>query len=291
MTATTLYPGADHTSQWFADDHPGVIAAVVDRLVIHTTEGSSLPTYQGGAVAPNWTAEPVHSNGGWQLRWRQHFPANMSSRALVNAPGGVSTNTFRTTQVELVGTCVRGGPGLYWPAAPLELLAALGQFVAWLHTEWGLPLRVASPWVAPDAPGDSQRMTFAGWRSFSGICGHQHVPENDHRDPGALNAGRVLMFARANPQEDDVAMTPTERAALIADIAEAVTGIHARNPVIVDAGTGADKLPDGRAIDAVPTVLGEMQHEQRLQGQQLTALAAGLQDLVAAVRALAPYGA
>ncbi|MFD3560872.1 hypothetical protein ACFWVU_14500 [Streptomyces sp. NPDC058686] len=51
---------------------------------------------------------------------RQHFPANMSSRALVNRNGGVETNTLNVVQIELVGTCVKGGPGLYWPNDELE---------------------------------------------------------------------------------------------------------------------------------------------------------------------------
>jgi peptidoglycan hydrolase-like protein with peptidoglycan-binding domain len=31
-----------------------------------------------------------------------------------------------------------------------------------------------------------QRMSFAQWNSYQGICGHEHAPENDHGDPGNI---------------------------------------------------------------------------------------------------------
>ncbi|MEA2156805.1 MAG: hypothetical protein QOE11_2945, partial [Solirubrobacteraceae bacterium] len=32
----------------------------------------------------------------------------------------------------------------------------------------------------------------ADWLHGSGHCGHQHVPGNDHHDPGALRIGLVI---------------------------------------------------------------------------------------------------
>jgi hypothetical protein len=306
MTRAQLYPAADRTAQWFADDHPGVEMGAVERLVQHTTEGSGWSSYQGGAVAPTWTAKPRQSGGRWVLDWRQHYPASMSARALRHPVGGVATNTLRCAQVELVGTCVRGGPGVYWPDPPAELLEDVGGFLAWLHVEWGLELDAAPLWVPPSPwAGDRQRFTVQQWKDFAGICGHEHVPGQDHRDPGAFPITRTLTFARAALPPpaptllgDLMPATADERAALIADItrsvAEAVTGIGARNPVLVDDGTGARELPDGRDIDAIPTVLGELQHDQREQGKAIAAqgkaigaLAVQLEQLLAAVRALA----
>ena len=40
-------------------------------------------------------------------------------------------------------------------------------------------------------PDARQRFSFADWDRFSGICGHQHVPENGHWDPGAINTVRL----------------------------------------------------------------------------------------------------
>lgn len=64
-------------------------------------------------------------------------------------------------------------------------------------------------------------------------------------------------------QEDDV--TPEQIEALAQRTAELVTGVGARHPVLVDEGTGAAELPGGRDIDALPTVVAEIQHEQRAQ--------------------------
>ena len=42
------------------------------------------------------------------------------------------------------------------------------------------------------------RMSDAKWRAFTGICGHQHVPDNDHWDPGRLDVSRMLALAPAD---------------------------------------------------------------------------------------------
>ena len=39
-------------------------------------------------------------------------------------------------------------------------------------------------------------MTNDEWNDFDGWCGHQHVPENEHWDPGKLDIGRLLRITR-----------------------------------------------------------------------------------------------
>jgi hypothetical protein len=39
-------------------------------------------------------------------------------------------------------------------------------------------------------------MTEDEWNNFDGWCGHQHVPENEHWDPGKLDIGRLLRIKR-----------------------------------------------------------------------------------------------
>jgi hypothetical protein len=107
------YAKADTKAQWFADNYPG--SRIYPNCgVLHTTEGNDWPGYDGGAVAPTYTSKPLISEK--RLVWRAHFPDEMSARALVNAAGGVETNTANALQVELVGTCdyahrERWGPG------------------------------------------------------------------------------------------------------------------------------------------------------------------------------------
>jgi hypothetical protein len=40
-------------------------------------------------------------------------------------------------------------------------------------------------------------MSFAEWEAFKGICGHQHVPENDHGDPGNFPIKRLIELVKA----------------------------------------------------------------------------------------------
>ncbi|HEY6222818.1 MAG TPA: hypothetical protein VIW26_03470, partial [Gemmatimonadales bacterium] len=43
------------------------------------------------------------------------------------------------------------------------------------------------------------RFTAAAWLAFDGWCGHQHVPNNDHGDPGAIDIARLLAIAAPTP--------------------------------------------------------------------------------------------
>lgn len=217
-TGPQIYPGAS-TKYWFQGTYPGDVQEV-NVVVLHTTEGTTVPSYDGGAEAPNLTALPDFA--AQKLRWYQHFDIDRSSRALVNLSGGVQTNTLNVSQVELVGTCdpathkkwtAAGIPHIYWPEAPDWALQGVADFLAWMNHNHGVPLTGPSVWKAyPGSYGASNgvRMPFATWEGFKGVCGHQHVPENLHGDPGALDFARILTLATGNttpPKEDTVALT------------------------------------------------------------------------------------
>lgn len=211
-TGTQIYPGAIRGSHWYQDTYGG------DRMesnvgVLHTTEGTSVPSYGGGGNAPNFTAMPDIKNK--RLVWYQHFDFDRSSRALVNKSGGVDTNTMNAVQVELVGTCDpttrdkwkrEGRSFIFWPDAPDWALAELAKFVKWANTEHGVKLQSLpqSQWKAyPSSYGaTSSRLTGSEWLAFYGWCGHQHVPENSHGDPGNLRMDKVLAFAKGETPAD-----------------------------------------------------------------------------------------
>ena len=93
------------------------------------------------------------------------------------------------------------------------------------------------PGVSPASYGASPaRMSFAQWRRFTGICGHQHVPENAHGDPGNLPIDKILRYAGATTTEEDD-MTPKEKRELAAQIAEFVLDTHLKNDDGKDIGT------------------------------------------------------
>ncbi|MET7703152.1 MULTISPECIES: hypothetical protein [unclassified Streptomyces] len=204
-TGPQRYPGASR-SHWYQDDFGGA-AMEVNAVVLHTTEGRNLPGYRGGASAPNLTAVP--DLAAKKLKWFQHFDIEVSSRALENHRGGVETNTLNVCQVEMVGTCdpkihtdwkSAGLSHIYWPAAPAWALLDVARFLAWMHREHHVPLTGPDLWPAyPKSAGNrsGQRMSGAAWNAFKGICGHTHVPENDHGDPGAIDFDGLIAFAKA----------------------------------------------------------------------------------------------
>jgi hypothetical protein len=174
--------------------------------VLHTTEGTALPSYDSGASAPNFTAVPDFANK--RLKWFQHFDFDVSSRALLNLAGGVETNTLNAVQVELVGTCDpethkrwndEKRQHVYWPIAPDWALLELAKFVRWAADNHGVKLASTVTWKAhPGSYGKSNgvRLTGAQWLAYYGWLGHQHVPENLHGDPGALPMAKVLAYAK-----------------------------------------------------------------------------------------------
>ncbi|MCQ9186336.1 hypothetical protein KMT30_46345 [Streptomyces sp. IBSBF 2953] len=208
-TGPQYYPGADR-DHWYQDDFGGD-RMEVNVVVLHTTEGRSLPDYQGGSVAPNLTAVPDFA--AKRLKWYQHFEIDVSSRALANRRGGVETNTLNVCQVELVGTCdpelhtkwnTHDQAHVYWPKAPEWALRAVAQYLAWMHIHHDVPLRGPTLWPAyPKSAGNGggQRMSGERWNAFKGVCGHMHVPENTHGDPGAIDFEALLGFAKSAAQD------------------------------------------------------------------------------------------
>ncbi|MGP3752214.1 hypothetical protein [Streptomyces sp. IBSNAI001] len=221
-TGPQKYPGAS-TKYWYQSTFGG--SAMESNVgVMHTTEGWTVPSYGGGGSAPNFTALPDIKNK--KLVWYQHFDFDVSSRALVNKSGGVETNTANAVQVELVGTCDErhattwdgkraGVDYIFWPDAPDWALAELAKFVKWAHDEHSIPLRSTVSWkaykkgqVGGSYGANGVRLTGAQWNAYYGWLGHQHVPENDHGDPGDLNFARVLALAAGKTEAPTQPTTP-----------------------------------------------------------------------------------
>lgn len=279
--------------------------------VVHTTEGRTLPSYNGGAMAPTVTGVP--DIAAKKIRWYQHYDVDESARALANKLGGVETNTANAFQVELVGTCdpkardawARAGHKqnvdfIFWPEAPDWALAEAAWLVRWLHDNHQVPLTCVKDWLAygtdPRRPGvtpasygaSPARMSFDEWRSFTGWCGHQHVPENDHGDPGAMDFARVIDLAKgtSTPQEDTM---PTAE-----EIAKAVWDHQISNRFRPNPDGSARLIParyylewNDQHFDATMTALAALDSPE-LTDAQVQAIAAkvaaapGLADAIAA---------
>lgn len=245
--------------------------------VVHTTEGRTLPSYNSGAMAPTVTGVP--DIAAKKIRWFQHYDVDESARALANKLGGVQTNTANAFQIELVGTCddtkktvwgsaKAGVDYLHWPTAPDWALAEVAWLVRWLHDNHGIPLTCIRDWLAygkdsrrpgiiPASYGASPaRMTFAEWQAFKGWCGHQHVPENDHGDPGSMDFARVIQLAKGEPEPsapqegavpstlglydtDDRQLTPGKWTTLTVEKTDLLTGATAYDALVSLTVTGA----------------------------------------------------
>ncbi|EST24400.1 hypothetical protein [Streptomyces roseochromogenus] len=198
--STETYPGAN-TSHWYNAGSNAGVQMQVNTIVWHSTETLALPDYSGGSIAPTLTAVPNWA--AQRLDWWQHFPFDTSARALVHDKTQIGTNTLKCAQVEVVGTCdpathaawtKSGIAHLYMPDLPDWALRDLHAFARWAHDVHAVPLTSGLRWLPyPQSYGaNGVRMDTAAWSAWRGHCGHQHVPENDHGDPGAFPILAVL---------------------------------------------------------------------------------------------------
>lgn len=261
--------------------------------VVHTTEGRTLPSYNNGAMAPTVTGVP--DIAAKKIRWFQHYDVDESARALANKLGGVQTNTANAFQIELVGTCddtksatwsgrKAGADYIYWPAAPDWALHEVAWLVRWLHDNHGIPLTCVKDWLAygkdtrrpgvtPASYGaNPARMTFSQWQAFKGWCGHQHVPENDHGDPGSMNFARVIQLAKGEAKEEDMPLTTDD-----------VKKVWTTDNII---GVPADWSPGNDFWTAASLLIDQGKRLRSLQGD-LKALSAVNGELVKTVATLA----
>lgn len=216
MNGPQKYPGAS-TAYWYQKQWGGD-SMESNTIVWHTTEGTSLPGYDGGSQAPNLTAKPDFT--AKKLVWYQHFDFDTSARALVHNTGAVATNTLNVCQIEIVGTCdpathkkwtQAGIRHLYSPELPDWAVRDLAAFAEWANLHHGVPLTSGLTFKAYPGSygtGNGVRMSASKWTSFSGHCGHQHVPSgNVHGDPGAFPMETILSAAQGgtDTSEDPLA--------------------------------------------------------------------------------------
>lgn len=197
MTGAIYYPPADRTSQWFAGEYPGTEMLAVRKVLLHSTETGGWPGYDGGSRAPQLTYNPrTH-------QWRQHFPLNRSARALRDPDDTpVRENRDEVVQIEIIASAdlktARDNGWQYTGDLDAQAIADLGEFVAFMHGEWQVPLVKAPVWLPyPESYGanTSARMTSAEYDAFAGVLGHMHASGNLHGDPGAIPINQIMTAA------------------------------------------------------------------------------------------------
>lgn len=190
-----------------------VAGAAPWRGVVHATQSrniaAAVSAYRAAGTPPHVTADP------WARRRAQHIDTDRSAYAVKNLPGGVDTNRVRAVQVELVGF---SEDPRHLPAslAPYSLESLTDGDKRWLGTEVFRPIMAAHPirpvsltmfgadcgWTLARADA-RQRLSFEAWMACDYWVAHQHVPENDHWDAGALDLATILRYAAPPITEDD----------------------------------------------------------------------------------------
>jgi hypothetical protein len=210
---------ADHTLLEVAGC-PGLDFATVPasnpKGVLHTVEGTNpeaaFTTYRARRCPPHVTWDPV-ADRAWL-----HVRPGRGAYALANLAGGVETNRANVRcQVEILGFAADAPGRQPWWYAKLA-----ARIVQW-STAFGVPARVPCEFAGNAAYGlrGVVRLTGSQFLGVSGWIGHQHVPENDHWDPGHLDRARLAAAIAAQetdmPQAADILAKLDELRASLAD--------------------------------------------------------------------------
>lgn len=152
------------------------------RGVIHTTEGSY------GESLTRWVKDYYHIEYKPLTReWRQNIPFDKAARSLRNPRMSPDTETNRNGKVCIqISIHARAANASDWSVETEDDLAA---FIAWCYLNWGIEPVLPVPFRGSECSGRNSRcrLSIAEWEAFSGWCGHQHVTENTHWDPGEID--------------------------------------------------------------------------------------------------------
>lgn len=158
-----------------------------NKLLLHTTEGGSSPEGVAGTLRSknawvHFIHDPIHN------ATVQCLPLNVAGRGLAH-PWGPETNRSDCIQIEIVGFSYASTAKQYgydpkwavenWGDAQYKSLAHLAARIK-RNFNYGLRLRSFQ---------HPKRFTGSEFVKFRGICGHTHVPGNDHTDPGTKFKG------------------------------------------------------------------------------------------------------
>jgi hypothetical protein len=140
----------------------------------------------------------------------QFLPLNVGAYTAKNRPGGADINrSGPMIQIETISRAAQG-----WDDETYE---AFGTWLADLKRN-GLDFDIdthprfygANEGIVLAREDSPIRLSAAEFEAFNGWLGHQHFPENDHWDPGGIDADRVVRIAHAHlGDQGDAPIIPT----------------------------------------------------------------------------------
>jgi N-acetylmuramoyl-L-alanine amidase len=153
------------------------------RGVLHSTEGSTAAGARSAFVEfDSWPHFTITNENG-HVRTLQHLPIDRAARSLEHRGGTVETNRQGAIQIEIVGFAAHAD------AFPQSYLDGIARLMRWIEKNAGVQRSTSVEFVPP---GQEQRLSDGDWLKYDGWCGHQHVPNNEHEDPGAIAIGKLL---------------------------------------------------------------------------------------------------
>ena len=201
-------PAIDNHAPRDAGDHLGPVTIGV----LHTTESprgsfrARKDNYFGHQSYPHFTCDV--QDGKFKV-W-QHISIRKAAKALENDSGGVQTNKEGCIQIEVVGRA----------SAPFTsskvMVEGLKKLMRWIEANTEIPSTcgvIFHPYP-PDQGAQLGREPWrysrggTGWTRYKGWLGHQHVPENAHGDPGAIDISKLLAAPAPEPVKPEPP-TPT----------------------------------------------------------------------------------
>lgn len=192
------------------------------RGVLHTTEGSRLPTYTS---PPHFTVG--HDGAGQPVQVWQHYPVTVAARALEHPSGTPQTNRYGAIQIEIIAfaehspTLATDDPATF---------AALRELMRWIEANAGVARVANHPFGGEEAFGvhGATRLSDAAWAASTGWVGHQHVPHNHHWDPGRIDIAALLAVPATST-------APTAPLAVLQPTTG--TGVDGTGPATADPGS------------------------------------------------------
>lgn len=162
-------------------------------ICVHSTEGMSWPGYSGGSDAPHFTIDVRTGER------RQHISMGVAARALKHPSGTPETNRAGVIQIETIGTCDPSHRGdsswLYLPGMTQAQMMQLCQLMQDIANDQGIAWQSTVAWEPYPSPAYGSgypRLSTSSFASYRGVLGHQHVPSNDHGDPGNLPMAAIM---------------------------------------------------------------------------------------------------
>lgn len=188
----TVLSFANTTAQWYADNFPGIdMGDQLEKGTLHSTETVSYPGYGGGASAPTCTYFPR------RREFRQHFPNQMSARALRDPSSTpVRENRDKNFQLEIVAYSdyvlsrsdyARRNGGIWIGDLEPEHYDDLAMMAIELNENHGIRLESTVEWREGQKTFVSGvRLSSRAFDTYRGWLAHMHVPGNTHWDVGGF---------------------------------------------------------------------------------------------------------